>query len=93
MAFSGSVLIAIAALFLLMAFRALRSGSATDYLLAGTQCVGVLLLLSPYREAASYLLLLTAFAYLVSQVLTGPRLLSRLLPLAGAAMIALYLLV
>jgi hypothetical protein len=93
MTFSASVLISIAALFLLMAFRALRSGSASDYLLVATQCVGVLLLLGPYREAACYLLLLTALAYLVSQVLTGARLISRLLPLAGAAMIVLYLLV
>ncbi len=90
---SLSVTIAIAALFLLMACRALRSGSATDYLLAAVQCVGVLLLLSPYRQAAAYLLLLTALAYLVSQILTGARLISRLLPLAGAAMIGLYLLV
>jgi hypothetical protein len=52
----------------------------------------VLLLLSTYRDAACYLLLLTAVAYLVSQILTGARLVSRLLPLAGAAVIALSLL-
>jgi hypothetical protein len=92
MTFSLLVSMVIAALFLLMAFRAIRSGSTTDYLLAATQCVGVLLLLSPYRDAASYLLLLTAAAYLVSQILTGARLVSRLLPLAGAAVIVLSLL-
>jgi hypothetical protein len=92
MTFSLSVSMVIAALFLLMAFRAIRSGSTTDYLLAATQCVGVLLLLSTYRDAACYLLLLTAVAYLVSQILTGARLVSRLLPLAGAAVIALSLL-
>lgn len=92
MTLSVALLFAIAALFLLMALRALRSGSASDYLLAATQCAGVLLLLGPFREAASWLLLLTACAYLVSQVLTGARKISHLLPLAGAAMVVLYLL-
>jgi hypothetical protein len=36
--------------------------------------------------------LVTACAYLLSQILTGARLVSRLLPLAGAAAIALSLL-
>ena len=74
----------IAALFLLMAFRAFRSGSAMDYLLSAAQCVGLLLLFTQYREYAYYLLLFTACAYFLSQVLTGARLISRLLPLAGA---------
>ena len=82
----------IAALFALMAFRAIRSASVTDYVLAGTQCVGLLLLLSDYRHFGLYLLLITALAYLVSQVLTGARLISRSLPLAGATMILLALL-
>lgn len=91
-ALSIALSVAIAALFSLMAFRALRSGSVTDYLLAAAQCAGLLLLLSDYRDVACYLLLLTAVAYLVSQVLTGARLISRLLPLAGAAVIVLFLL-
>lgn len=82
----------VAALFLLMAFRAFRSGSAMDYLLGATQCAGVLLLLSSYRQFASYLLLITASAYLLSQIVTGARPISRLLPLAGAATIVLSLL-
>jgi hypothetical protein len=82
-----------AVLFSLMAFRAFRSGSAMDYLLSATQCVGLLLLFSDYRVFASYLLLITALAYLLSQVLTGARLISRLLPLAGAVAIVLSLLV
>jgi hypothetical protein len=84
--------IVVAALFSLMAFRALRSGSASDYLLAATQCIGVLLLLSTYRQFALYFLLLTAAAYLLSQVVTGARPISRLLPMAGAAAILLALL-
>ena len=82
----------IAALFALMAFRALRSASVTDYLLAGAQCSGLLLLLGSYRQFGLYLLLITALAYLISQIVTGARLISRSLPLAGAAMIVLALL-
>jgi hypothetical protein len=82
----------IAALFALMAFRAVRSASVTDYLLAGTQCLALLLLLGNYRQFALYLLLITALAYLISQIVTGARLVSRSLPLAGAAMIVLALL-
>ena len=85
--------LAIAVLFSLMAFRAFRSGSALDYLLAATQCAGLLLLLlSDFRQFASWLLLASAFFYLLSQILTGARLVSRLLPLAGAAAVALSLL-
>ena len=69
--------------FLLMAYRAFRSGSATDYLLCATQCVGLLLLLSEYRQLALYLLLLSAIAYLISQIMTGARPISRLLPIVG----------
>ena len=90
---AGSVMpVVVAVLFALMAFRAIRSGTALDYLLGTTQGIGVLLLFTRYRELACYLLLLTAFAYLLSQVLTGARVSSRLLPLAGAAAIVLALL-
>ncbi len=82
----------IAVLFAVMAFRALRSGSATDYLLAGMQCAGILLLLSDYRVLACYLLLATSVAYLLSQIVTGARVASRLLPVAGAAAILFSLL-
>ena len=87
-----AIYIAIAALFLLMAFRAFRSASTMDYLLGATQCVGLLLLLSNYRQFALYLLLITALAYLLSQIVTGAKPISRLLPVAGAATIALSLL-
>lgn len=83
--------IAVAALFFLMAIRAFRSASTMDYLLGATQCVGLLLLLSNYSQFASYLLLITALAYLLSQIVTGARLISRLLPLAGIAAILLSL--
>ena len=79
----------VAALFSLMAVRAFLSGSALDYLLSGTQCLGVVLLFSAYHDIARWLLLATAIAYLLSQVLTGARLVSRLLPVAGAAMVLL----
>lgn len=82
--------IAILILFSLMALRAFRSGSATDYLLCGAQCIGLLALLSNYRQIGSYLLLITALAYLASQVVTGARPLSRLLPIAGALFTLLY---
>jgi hypothetical protein len=87
-----AIYIVVTALFSLMAFRAFRSASTLDYLLGATQCVGLLLLLSSYRQFASYLLLLTALAYLLSQIVTGARPVSRLLPIVGAAAIALSLL-
>lgn len=88
-----AIYIVVAALFSLMAVRALRSASTMDYLLCATQCVGLLLLLSSYRQFASYLLLVTALAYLVSQIVTGARPISRLLPIAGFAAIVLALLI
>jgi hypothetical protein len=84
--------IVVAALFCLMAVRAFRSGSTIDYLLGATQCLGVLLLLGSYRQLALYFLLLTACAYLLSQILTGARPVSRLLPVAGAGAIVVALL-
>ena len=89
----SAIYIVIAVLFSLMAFRALRSASAMDYVLATTQCVGLLLLLSNYRQIALYLLLITALAYLVSQILTGARPISRLLPLAGATALVVALVI
>jgi hypothetical protein len=87
-----AIFIVVAALFSLMAFRAIRSASTMDYLLGATQCVGLLLLLTNYCQFASYLLLITALAYLLSQIVTGAKPISRLLPLAGAASIVLSLL-
>ena len=81
----------VTALFSLMAFRAFRSASTMDYLLCATQCVGLLLLLSNYRQFASYLLLITALAYLLSQIVTGAKPVSRLLPIVGSAAIVLSL--
>lgn len=86
------IYIVVVALFSLMAFRAFRSGSTVDYLLCATQCVGLLLLLSHYRQFALYLLLITALAYLLSQIMTGARPVSRLLPIVGTAAIVLSLL-
>ncbi len=84
---------AIATLFLLMALRAARSGSVPDYLLAAAQLVGVLMLFSSHVKIALYLLLITAIAYLISQITTGARPISRILPVAGAAavLLAIYL--
>jgi len=80
------------ALFSLMALRAFRSGSNSDYLLGAVQFIGVALLLFKYTHGASYLLLGTAFAYLASQIATGARPVSRLLPIAGAISIMVLLL-
>ena len=88
----SAIYLVVVALFSLMAFRAMRSASTMDYLLGATQCVGLLLLLTNYYQFASYLLLITALAYLLSQIVTGARPISRLLPLAGAASIVLSLL-
>ena len=82
-------IVLIAALFSLMAFRAFLSAGVLDSLLGATQCAGVLLLFSDYYHLALYLLLFTALAYFLSQILTGARPISRLLPIAGAASIVL----
>lgn len=87
-----AIFLVVAALFSLMAFRAFCSASTMDYLLGATQCAGLLLLLSNYRQFASYLLMITALAYLLSQIVTGAKPISHLLPLAGAASIVLSLL-
>jgi hypothetical protein len=87
-----AIYIVVAALFSLMAFRAFRSASTMDFLLGVAQCVGLLLLLSKYRQFALSLLLITALAYLLSQIVTGARPISRLLPIVGAAIIVLTLL-
>ena len=83
--------VAILVLFSLMALRAFRSGSATDYLLCGVQFIGLLAMLSNYRQIGAYLLLITALAYLASQVVTGARPISRSLPIAGALVTVLYI--
>jgi hypothetical protein len=85
------IYIVIAALFLLMAYRAFRSASAMDYLLATAQCGGLLLLLTTYRQFALYFLLFTAFTYLLSQILTGAKPISRLLPVAGVVALVVAL--
>ena len=78
-------------LFSLMALRAFLSGSRSDYLLCGAQSIGVLAMLGPYRQIGAYLLLLTAVAYLASQIATGARPLSRALPITGALVVVFYL--
>lgn len=84
--------VAVLLFFGLMVLRAFRSGSAVDYLLGGAQVVGLLVMLGDYRQIGAYLLLITALAYLASQVVTPARPISRLLPIAGALVIMLYLL-
>ena len=88
-----TITLVVAALFAVMAYRAFRSGSILDYLIGAAQCVGILLLLADFRPFASWLLLATACAYLLSQMLTGARPLSRLLPIAGAVTVAVSLLI
>jgi hypothetical protein len=75
-----------------MAARAFRSGSRADYALGATQCLGVLALPGPLRYWALLLLLASAVGYLASQILTGARTISRLLPIAGAAAVVAALL-
>lgn len=83
--------VAILILFGLMALRAFRSGSATDYLLCGAQCFALLAMLVDYRQIGSWLLLITALAYLASQIVTGARPISRSLPIVGALVVVFYL--
>ncbi len=84
--------VTVLALFTLMAIRAFRSRSKTDILLGLVQGAGLALMLSSCRESSLILLLLTAVVYLVSQLATGARPLSRLLPIGGAVAALLALL-
>jgi hypothetical protein len=88
----GAAYMMVAALFSLMAFRAFRSASTSDYCLGALQCFGLLLLLSQYQQWALCILLISAGVYLISQILTGARVISRLLPLVGALAVLLALL-
>jgi len=92
MNYTPALYILIVALYSLMVFRAFRSGTAADYVLGAAQCTGLLLLLGDLRVYGLYCLLFTAAAYLLSQIVTGARPVSRLLPLAGAAVVLILLL-
>ena len=83
--------VAILILFSLMALRAFRSGSATDYPLCGAQFTGLLAMLGDYRQIGAYLLLITALAYLASQLVTGAWPISRALPIVGTLVCVLYI--
>ncbi len=88
---TDTIQVLVIALFSLMAFRAFRSGSTLDYLLGTAQAIGLALFLCKHIQFASYLLLVTAVAYFASQIATGARPVSRLLPLAGAISVIVVL--
>lgn len=71
------------ALYALMALRALQSASFWDRVLAAALVVGLALLVVLPGPVASAWLLGCALAYLVSQVNTGARPLSRALPVVA----------
>ena len=80
-------------LLLLMAWRAFRSGTAADRILGIFLAASVLLcLLAPPVASICAVLLVSAW-YLASQIVTGARPLSRVLPLlaAGLAVVGFFM--
>jgi hypothetical protein len=78
----------VALLFAVMAVRAFQSATLVDRALAVLLVVGVILLFAAPKTVAVYWLLACAAAYLVSQISTGARPVSRALPLLGAVLTA-----
>lgn len=79
----------ITGLFALMGLRAFQGGTGMDRLLGVFLLAGLLMLfLAPEMVAVGWLLLGAAW-YLVSQVLTSARLVSRTLPILAGAFVAL----
>ncbi len=83
--------LAISVVFGIMAVRAWQSASQSDCILAAAQLLGVIAMLVFDTSLALYFLLVTCAAYLLSQVLTGARVISYVLPLASAGIVGLYL--
>jgi hypothetical protein len=75
--------VCIAALNALMAVRAFQSGTTTDRLLGSVLIVGLILLFTIPELFAAYWLIACASAYLISQVMTSARALSRGLPIVA----------
>lgn len=69
-----------AMLALLMAIRAVQSGSKTDILLSMSLVTGAVMLFFAPPLVATLWITLTAIGYLVSQILTHARPISRVLP-------------
>lgn len=85
-----AVKIGITGLFSLMGVRAFQSGTGMDRLLGAFLLAGLLMLFLAAEMVAVGWLLLGAAWYLVSQVLTSARLVSRALPVLAGALVALF---
>ena len=82
------LMVAVTALTLLMAVRAFQSGTILDRVLGGFLLVGlVLLFMAPDSIAVCWLAMGASF-YLISQIITSARMLSRALPLLNAFFLA-----
>ncbi len=83
--------VCVTSLYLLMAVRAFQSGTTIDRLLGVYLLAGLVMLFTLAKSIATACLLAGAAAYLVSQVLTSARWVSRALPLLAAVLtVALY---
>ena len=83
--------VGVTTLFLLMAVRAFQSGTTVDRLLGAYLLAVLAILFTAALPVATVFLLAGAAAYLVSQVLTSARWVSRTLPLLAAGLtVAMY---
>ena len=78
--------VCIVALNAVMAVRAFQSGTTADRLLGAVLIVGLILLFTIPVLFSAYWLIAGAGAYLVSQVMTSARLLSRGLPIVAGTL-------
>ena len=81
------VKVCVVVLYALMAVRAFQSGEKTDRLLAAVLVIGLILLFTIPITLATYWLIACAGAYLISQILTSARVLSRGLPILAGALV------
>lgn len=80
------VKVCVVTLYLIMSIRAVQSGTMTDRFLVAAMLIGlVLLFVAPLPFSACWLIA-CAGGYLISQVVTSARMLSRGLPLLAGAL-------
>jgi hypothetical protein len=73
----------------MMAVRAFQSGTKADRLLGAVLLIGLILMFTVPEQWAAYWLIACAGAYLISQVMTSARPLSRGLPILAGVLAGL----
>ena len=77
-------------LYAVMAARAFQSGTTADRLLGVVLLVGLILIFTVPTPVAAWWLIACAGAYLISQIMTSARMLSRGLPMLAGVLTAAW---